>query len=134
MGCFFWFNQPFQGFTALIVGALAAAVPLYLEHDRSETLNAAKVAQYLRDSLPAARDESVHASRIRRIRDELEGIEKGEFKLTVVELGQFAEQRLREVAETGHPLSYWATHIVDSNAAHGVWSSDAKHSVISNCA
>jgi hypothetical protein len=46
LGCFFWFNQRFQGFTALIVGGLAAAVPLYLERDRSETLNAAKVAQY----------------------------------------------------------------------------------------
>jgi len=124
VGCFFFFNQPFQGFTALIVGVLAAAVPLYLEHDRSETLNAAKVAQYLRDSLPAARDESVYASRIRKIRDELEGIEKGELGLTVVELGQFAEQRMREEAEAGHPLSYCATHIVDSNAAHDVWGSD----------
>jgi hypothetical protein len=35
----------------------------------------------------------------------------------------FAEQRLRELAETSHPL-YWATHIVDSDVAHEVWSSE----------
>lgn len=78
----------------------------------------------IEDSLPSAPREALFARRLNKIKVELEEIERGELSLTVEELGEYAEERLRDVASSGIPGKYWATHIVDSDERCNIWASD----------
>lgn len=119
--CFFHFSQPFWGFTALSVGALVTFYPLYFERQRAEAVHDALVAQYLRNTVPNRRTNSVYGRKLREILETLEAIERGHVHLSSSELGAFAEQRLMEKVATGRPIRYWATHLVDSERSCGIW-------------
>ena len=122
LGCFFWFDQRFQGFTALAVGALAALYPLYFQHDRSEALDEARIAQYFADRLPKLARSSVYAERLKSIQQQINGILKGEVAVSFEELARFAERRVSEAVIETAASTYWATHIVDSDEKAHLWS------------
>jgi hypothetical protein len=96
LGCFLYFRQPFWGFTAICVGALVAAYPLYFERQRINLIEESQVAQFLSENLSAIRGGSVIQQKLAQIKAELDTIKSGHVSLTYSELATATELRMRE--------------------------------------
>jgi hypothetical protein len=124
LGCLFYFNQPFWGYTALCVGALVTIYPLYFERQRINLITQTQIAEYLAENLPEPHGKSVIKQRLGYIKNELDSIKSGIVPLTYLEVGEFAELRMREKLSEKSETKYFALHIVDSDKSLNVWGKD----------